>query len=176
MKRIVTVIAILLALVLALLFYGRAVRISQVSQVLGGKEIYRVIAKPDRVEVFETVGRFWKLTNGFPPLPKNFASPAGDGTKLPDSGARQLQRILLDRHSYRTEIGGPAPDTPEIILAFTRGEHRVELIAADDFRDVQTRIDGMLRGHFCLESEAGSIMRIAGMSMHKRIENAASPQ
>src|SRR5437899_7908615 len=119
MKRVLSILAIMLCCIVLLLFLHDVLRSAQFSEIFGAREIYRAINKPDRAEVVQTVGYFWGTTNSLSHLPRNFASPAGPAVNLSHSDILRLQQILLNRSNY-TEVSGIAPITPEIILSFTR--------------------------------------------------------
>src|ERR1043166_8278391 len=157
MKKYCGMVSVLL-IVLAFILYKHVIRVHHLTEILGGKDAYWVIAKPDRTKIFVTLGYYWKTTNGFPPLPEHYGSPAGRSHELSESDVKHLQEILLDLHNYRRGLNGAAPFGPEIVIVFARSQHEVQLVAADDFGDIQTTIDGKLKGHSGLKPKDGSII------------------
>jgi len=95
---------------------------------LGGDANMRIVAAPDRVQAWRSVG-FMKERERSEPAPGDYYQKAGEGTTVPGPIAKQLSRSLLDPATYWFHPGSAkncAP-TPGFILSFTKGGQTLDV-------------------------------------------------
>src|SRR5438874_4882213 len=141
--RIIASTIVVAVLIIGFL-YTRTLPPLAVSNALGGRDIAAIVCSPDRVELAETVGRWWLGSNGWGQYPDSVFKPAGPYLTVARSDARQISAIVLNRTNY-SAIGGNSL-FPELLIRFARGNQEVELQVESKFDHVVVLRDGQLVG------------------------------
>ena len=133
--------------IIALWLCSQTVRPNRLLALYGGRENAKTVSSPDRVEVYETVGFHWKMTNSAAPRPRNYSKAAGNGKVLPKNVVQRVGELLSNPQSYREILGPakPASDIPEVILKFTRRNRTLELNLFLESAYVEVMSDGLFQ-------------------------------
>lgn len=140
--RILRVIVLIGCLIVILSLVWHFARVLQIRKYFGGKENVQLIASPDDVRIYETLGYLQRSTNASPPY--DFFQEAGDGVVLPRQVTQALGKILLTPSSYEMNpfTAKEATPLPELMVQFRRDGRLLELFVCFESADVFVKRDG----------------------------------
>jgi hypothetical protein len=108
----------------------------------GGRKNLNLILSAPRVDLAETVGLHWQATNGVKDYPENNRSALMPTKQLDKETIGRLRNVLSNPSIYSTNILGPALQITELIVSFSNGNRKTDLIFAEQYCLMLVKVDG----------------------------------
>jgi len=107
-----------------------------ISDRFGGAKNVSLIASPQTVTAWRTIGSFTSITNS-EDLLKHF-NKSGAGVLVPPDLVMQLTNVLLDKRSY-LNVADACIHVPDLVLTFSNGTNDLDLFFCLDCRVIMVK-------------------------------------